>query len=498
MWRYAVYCLFILFVYAYLFVWTPVLANNDLYNNVNEILANTSFTNQWTTLVDALLWQQETMKVKRELISQFCDTVLQVWRWTNVSWVAYRYQDFVYDPKQSLFVYALCVNIDEANKGLEMLYKPKSKKNPTWPSWQQFDQLMGGESSSSWYEPYPYRGYKKLFDDLTYEENGVSFTLSDYLRDGIELNQIWGIPLQAGLDAENTLVSSRCNPKTSMSFCNMAGLLPTIFSHILNDYTNIRLAALYGYQFVEQSTSDGKDGLKRQKAVQKFSQTYFGDDLVDGAWSSVRDLMMPCNDPDIWYLYPSDVEGSNAKHCSHPKTYALVEWTIKSATKLLKKAEFLDGEKIMAEECQDAERGTLLLRCAFTVHGNTSRDGDRKVFKNLLLNEYLRYNLFVTYYSQMILYDPAYHPLSPWWSVTRVVIHGIQEYTALVYEQQLTHFALHQAIRLLQQVGVYYPLHIWLSAYLEDLINLRKTIAKPFTPLDQLSYKFRNVQACME
>ena len=68
----------------------------------------------------------------------------------------------------------------------------------------------------------------------------------------------------------------------------------------------------------------------------------------------------------------------------------------------------------------------------------------------------------------------------------------------MLYEQQLAMQAVKQMSRMITQVGVHFPLHVGLSAYYEDLLNYRKTITKSYTPFNQLAYKRRNVQACMQ
>lgn len=99
------------------------------------------------------------------------------------------------------------------------------------------------------------------------------------------------------------------------------------------------------------------------------------------------------------------------------------------------------------------------MACGFAVHGNAVLRDDTKVFQNLMLNELLRYKLFVTYYTQMTLHDPAYQPLTIGSSIFSQR-RSVNEYVTISYEQQLAAQAVEQTVRMLHQVGVYYPIHV--------------------------------------
>ncbi|MDP2669472.1 MAG: hypothetical protein Q8O99_00205 [bacterium] len=101
--------LFSLFPHAYA---------QELIDNVNELFGNYvgDFTFDNDTLIDLLIRQQETKKTKRQLILHYCDVVLQSLEGTNLKNRSFTYDNYLYDPRQSWFVYALCVNIDEKSK----------------------------------------------------------------------------------------------------------------------------------------------------------------------------------------------------------------------------------------------------------------------------------------------------------------------------------------------------------------------------------------------
>jgi len=421
------------------------------------------------TLIDKLLNQQETTKMKRSLILHYCDVVLHKEHAKDGNSLEMQFQNYIYDPKQSWFVYTLCTNIDEQSKWRKILEKP-----------------------------YTYRGYKEVFDDTNYSPSGVKLELSNYIKPDVDLNgDVRHIPKQPDLDSE--IAYHACNPTTSMQWCSFANFLPDMFETIMNEYSNIKLWSLYWYQMISWNVVDSFANTQDPKViatVAKFSKTYFGDDMYDDTWKPIFDPKIPCNDATITYLSSQDPLGKSV-HCQHPKTYQFVATTLKSAKRLIDKTVLIKAEKVLEEECKWNERNMLLMRCAFSTYGHVSFDSDMKSFNNLLLNELMWYNLFVTYYTQMLLYDPSYHPLSIW-SASFSYQRGVKEYTTMLYEQQLAMQAVKLMSRMITNVAVHFPLHVWLSAYYEDLLNYRKTVTKSYTPFHQLAYKRRNVQACMD
>lgn len=429
-----------------------------------------SVTFEWKTLVDKLINQQETTKMKRSLILHFCDTVLHKEHAKDGNTLEIQYQNYIYDPKQSLFVYTLCVNIDEQSKGKKILNKP-----------------------------YVYRWYKDVFDEIAYTPSWVSFKTSDYIKEDVDLNvDVWQIPSQGRLNSEQAYHA--CNPADTMQACSFANFLPDIFATLMNEYSNIKLWSLYGYQMIKAEQVDQLGNTQDpalQEVVKQFSRTFFGDDTYDKTGKYVWDKKVPCNDPEKMYLDPSDPIGKSV-HCSHPKTYEFVATTLKSAKKLIEKTKLIDAKKLLEKWCKAGnERNTLLMSCAFSTYWYASFDSDLKSFHNLVLNELLWYNLFVTYYTQMLVYEPSYHPLTIW-SASFSYQRWVKEYTTMLYEQQLAMQAVRQMNRMITQVVVHFPLHVGLAAYYEDLVNYRKTVTKSYTPFHQLAYKWRNVQACMD
>lgn len=443
----------------------------ELKPSLAEIYENTiwTVTQDWKTLIDKLVNQQETKKMKRSLILHYCDTLFQKEHAKDWNQIVISFADSIYDPRQSLFVYSLCVNIDELSK------------------WRT---ILG--------DKYVYRNYKRDFDTISYSPWWASLKMNEYIKDDVDLNRdVRNIPRQSSLDAEAAY--SDCDPATSMQSCNFASFLPKIFSTIMNEYSNMKLWSVYWYQqlpaeSVEQLWNNQDPIIK--KAVEQFARTYFGSEAYDKAGKPIWDPNVPCNNPNITYLDPTDPSWESV-HCSHPKAYEFVANTLKWAKRLIDKTKLIDAKKVMGEACKWNERDLLLMRCAFSTYWDVSFASDMKTFSNLLLNELMRYNLFVTYYTQAILHDPVYHPLTIW-STDFAYQLWVKEFTTLQYEQWLAKQSIDQMVRMIHQIGTNFPIHVGMIAYHEDVLNLRKTITKSYTPFHQLAYKRRNVQACME
>ncbi len=266
-----------------------------------------------------------------------------------------------------------------------------------------------------------------------------------------------------------------CDPKKSMQACNFATMLTPIMKTIINDLTNIKLATLYGRKY--ENTTE-----KRQEAIKDFSITYFGKPQE------------ACRDGEKWYLYPDVLEGDQ-KHCSHPKTYQMMDETLKSAFGLVKKTELIDGEKILNTSCTNTK--TNLFACGFVSRGMSFVDGDWNIFQNILLNEHLFYQLFSLYYRQQITSNAKYSPLS-FKTYSDSAELAFAESDQLQRDSFLMADALQKTNHLLLQTAVNFPVHIALSAYKEDVAAYRASLTRLFTPLHQLYYTLRNAQSCQQ
>ena len=262
---------------------------------------------------------------------------------------------------------------------------------------------------------------------------------------------------------------SDCDFWTDMNGCNFAYLLPTLFSRIVDEYTNIKLAGIYWLS--------NMDDIK--KSIENFSNTYFGKPEDVGCDWKI-------------YLYHEPVQDKNTKHCQHPNTYEYFATYLQEIIQLVVNSAILNANEILQwqvpdEECQ-MTKDTDIIKCSMM-----SNDYHWENLKNLLLNETMFYNLFITYFVQS-----SDNISLTQFETTSGVSSKSQELSAEVQALQRETITSQKAIDLtwdnLQNVYWTFPIHIWLMAYREDLINFRDEFAKIYTPVYQMYFRFRNVQ----
>lgn len=397
-------------------------------------------TMEWKTLVDNLVVDRSYERERFALITQFCDTILGIKENGNMAYTCFDYDGFRYDPRQSLFVYSLCVNMD---------------KRAEWP----------------WYE--------KEFD-VTYPDKST-VVLKDLIKKDLDLNTVWGIPQQSQLDADSAYHT--CDPawndgKASMQWCKFSSFAPHILETVMNDYSNLMLAALYWLKY-------GTEKEDRERAIHEFATVHF-------KWDA-QDPDAPCNDPTVDYLQntPYTLEWDK-KHCSHPQTYKMLDQFLEGVWHLTQKTIILDAKKTFEEEC--VNRQWTLMGCAFSSTGTIFAERSREVYKNLLTNELMFYSLFLDYYSNAIIYDTKFNVLS-FENIADVMRKNSEEVQLIAQEKQIALQSTNQMMRMLSNFYALYPVHIGLSAYYEDLVQYRDTLVKMYTPLHQLFYYLlRNTQ----
>lgn len=185
------------------------------------------------SLVNMLINLQEVTGQRKGLIYHFCDTILHTrpgveYDEEDDAKMCFEYDGFRYDPRQSLFMYALCVHTDEIT--LEA-------------------------SDDSLNKPFiePKRNYKDKFP-----------LLQKYIVDDYDFNLLREI-------SEDHV----CYPSTSMQDCQFSHFLPEIFKNIMNAYSNMKLASLYGYKYLDKNASGKARDDAIQSAVEDFSHSFF-------------------------------------------------------------------------------------------------------------------------------------------------------------------------------------------------------------------------------
>ncbi len=287
------------------------------------------------------------------------------------------------------------------------------------------------------------------FDESEFDDN-----LLDYINDWYQ---------QQLIDPQTW-----CDYTTDMNDCKFSYMLPTIFGTIMNEYSNIKLASIYWL-----SNTD------IEESIEEFSNTFFG------------------KPEDIWcdwktYLHAQDVEDNNKRHCQHPHTYVYLAWYLQEIQQLLQNAIVLNWNEILDQDISSDQcvmnSDTDIIACSIK-----NNDYHWENFKNLLLNETMFYNLFITYFI-----SNSNNMELTWFSATSSANTVLREMSAEVEALQKEVHRSQEAVDLSWDslINTYstFPVHIWLMAYREDVINFRDNFAKVYTPVQQMYYRFRNVQ----
>lgn len=409
-----------------------------------------TITVDWNTLIDNLLLDRSYPNQRFALITQYCDSVLGLKEENNLEAVCFENNGYLYDPRQSLFVYSLCVNMD---------------KRTDIP-----DHI--GSYQEHFLVEYPYADQP--------------LDVSLLVNEDLDLNTVWGLPRQDVLDSPGS--THPCDPKwfegrANMQSCQLSTIVPRILERVLNEYTNLKMAAIYGYRY-------GNSREDRQRAISAFVDRHFNGDILDPN--------SPCNDPWVQYIQdsPSSFDGDKS-HCGHPQTYKILDDTLQTVHQLVDRSVLLHPAEIYATACTKSSAGgapQTLHSCAFSTYGHVFYDTSWEAFKNLLLNELFYYELFVDYYTNMLLYNLHYNPLRHE-NLAVMLNRNQREIDVMIQDKQINRYGVRQSIRLLGNMYALYPIHIWLSAYYEDLIQYRDRLATVYTPLHQLfTSLLRNAQ----
>lgn len=429
------------------------------------------YTEQGKSMIDLLIMQKPALKdtdkdvrqaadQKRALITHFCDVILRTRDDGNIQRWCVDNGAFRYDPRQSLFVYALCVNIDDK-------------------SWdKEIASMMP-----------PKRDFREIFTKVQYQWADKPFSLTDYIDEDIDkdLNVVWWLPKQEKLEWNPPMVRESCNPAQSMNGCDFSRFLPHIFNEVMNTYANLKLVSIYGYKYVLTDASTEEQKIQREKAIIDFSHSYFSPPPKD-----TKDSNNECWEKGWFYLNKADKE-NNKKHCQHTKVYKILDETIKSTQKLVKEIDLLDVDVLMAAECVDYKDN--IMSCAFSSTGSSGLKNSRTAFQNLYINELMRYSLFSTYYANQILNMTVYDKIKIG-NYAENINENQKEAQQMLWEVRIARQSMYQTMRWLTNLSTTFPVHIALMAYLEDLVHYRTILARIYTPLHQLSYLRQDTQAC--
>lgn len=247
--------------------------------------------------------------------------------------------------------------------------------------------------------------------------------------------------------SDSTSNLDKCDYVTSiMNWCNLAEQLPKMFNEIINVYFNVKQADIY---WVDDFSSD----FNPEIAANKFSSENF-------VWLKI------CDSESEYYK----------KSCKYLKNY------MKDAMNLIKKSKIINLNKLIKVDCNE-EFNDNLIYC--WLLGDVSTNDS---FLNLIYNEYMWYEVFMSYYSYNLSVEPNYSESKNDGSESRDKILLAKDQTFKIRQ------AITIALRSLSEMSSSFPIHIWFTMYQEDANMLMKKLSKIYSPIRTLYDKLRNVQ----
>jgi len=251
-----------------------------------------------------------------------------------------------------------------------------------------------------------------------------------------------------------TWYTESCHPWWNMNNCDYSYHLPSIFNEIMDDFFSIKQA--------------------RNLWVDKMEDSFTSNDAA-------KNFI-------IWNFkwIPEDTCGEGWKY--YKTTCKTLEWYMKDARNLLKNTQVINVERLDDRKWVDCENDfkNNILYC-----GLLWSDSDYK-FINAVYNEYLWYNLFLSYYS---FYIDGSDYLNDTNSTVLERLQENKEKRYLVQDQILkSKQAITTSLKSLSEITYSFPLHIWFLMYHEDAKLFMENISKIYAPIRTLYDKLRNVQ----
>lgn len=316
------------------------------------------------------------------------------------------------------------------------------------------DFLIKDNRYSNWFAKWAYRYEPKksifVYQLCTHVDQDYADKfdeIDEYLKSWYEIKPQWFV--------DKIIWSSQCDWSWDMNWCDFSILLSTLFKDLINEYSNIKIASMFWYSQWDS-----------EKDIEEFSKLYFGENA--------------CNTTEYNYLSKENIEDDKNIHCSHPKTYKLLSDYINSIKNKISKTKFLKVEDI-----KDWYFYVWLLE---------RNQKDFAWFKNILYNELMFYNVFLVYYTYALWVDMWLYPMEIWADSEQFFESKDTEVALARREALLSQRAIYNTQRLLANLYSAFPLHIWMMAYYEDLVNFRDKFKSIYTPFNQMYYKMQNVQ----
>lgn len=257
-----------------------------------------------------------------------------------------------------------------------------------------------------------------------------------------------------------------CSSTWTLQYCDLTYHIPRIFNMIINDIFSVQQSRIYGL------TSPDFDNNKIEDQIDSYARDKFN--------------IKFCDSTD--WRYP--------KLCKTMKNYT------KASARLLKDLDILNYDNLYEDFGQNWAYSKKcdeiywtyefdLLSCGLFGYGF----GINNMYTNLVYNEFLYYSLLVKYYNNIIISNPNLAPLKQKDDYTSAVDYLKNKAYEFNREVNASQKWITVAMKMLREIDVSFPLHVWFMMYQEDLLYLRdKSLYKIVTPFYTLYGKLRNVQ----
>lgn len=430
-----------------------------------------TFTKWWTTLVDVLVWHQDLWTQKWNLIWYFCNTWFKTHNEDNAKRKAKNLPEIPdlsaqcvdkwslrFDPRQSFFMYWLCVWYDDSMQS-ESSYTHKNRK-------EQFVDLEYLLPVTITWE-----NDKKIVPNI---EQFISQDVKDNLLEDRRNLWVWN----------GSIKDDPCYPPTWMSRCHMWYPTTQILEEIFSPLFDIKKASI-------DWANHWRKKKHKNDAIADLSRSLFSSrDTKEWICTTAQDQFLMENDS------KSDDKRS---HCWHPKTWNFVSLMIDWALQDVSDSSLFDYDAILEEPCEDLK--WTMLTCAMSYvpyESEWSEDiifrSEEKSRKNLLANELFFANMRYAYYSQQLLASPNLQWPGEQQNLDDKRQRALYEVESLQEMLWLIEKATSTMSHLLAQYRSMYHQCISLTAYQEDLHYFWQRLNLTYTPLHQIQYLITDPQ----
>ena len=421
---------------------------------------------------------------RKGLIAVFCKAVYdeKLIEWFMPTNAEGKYlQDRPYSPKDSLFMFLLCnslqgsTNIIDYAQNIKAANKQEEAIKILQTNIVVLSEQIKTEQSKS-------KPSATTINAMTISKNNLINNLTNILFFG-DMKSIpyFEAPYLKKTTIPDIVNDSNCSWAGNLNNCSLSTYLSKVLNLIINDYTNSKIAWIYGYT---KPLSSNKEANTKStfEALGQFSNYYFG-------------LCGPA-DWDVIYTNKEQIDGEDS-YCSHPNTYKVLSNFMENARNKVKNNVLIDYNVLLEKGQKTLLQRGLATDCTFIQQsdGGGSAEGCGLAdYQHLVLNELLYYSLFMDFYKHYVVSSEQFWPLTIGKDkkITQEVLDKEQWKTQV--EIEVNTQAIQQDFKIIRKLISTFPIHIGLVAYLEDLVNFRWEMTKLYTPIRQLYYKLRNVQ----